>query len=172
MYNTNMSSSNIIKSKDKFNLKGKFRVITTDSITGKVIATTPFYHNLVMDGTDTGFNLILKRLIADNTYSLNITHLDIGTNATTPALSDTTALSGVVARAALATATISGSSATFRFFFADAELANGTYQDVRMVVDGAASLGTGQLFNRALFGSPYTKGANQNTTIEFLVSKT
>ena len=167
-----MSSSNIENVNDSFNLKGKFRVITTDSITGEVIATTPFYHNLVMDGTDTGFNLLLKRLIGTTTYSLNISHLDIGTNATTPALSDTTALTGVVARAEKATATISGSSATFRFFFADAELANGTYQDVRMVIDGTATLGTGQLFNRALFGSPYTKGANQNSTFEWVINKT
>jgi hypothetical protein len=171
MYNKNMSSSNIIKSKDKFNLKGAFRVITTDSITGEVIATTPYYHNLVMDGTDTGFNLILKRLIADNTYSLNITHLDIGDDNTAPALSDTT-LGNAIARAEKSTATISGSSATFRFFFADAELPDDTYEEVGMFIDGTSSVDTGQLFNRALFGSPYTKGTNQNSTFEWVIIKT
>ena len=157
--------------KDTMGLKGKVRYTITDSITNEIIHESPFFHNLVVDGTDTGFNLILDRLNADNTYSLNITHLDIGTNATTPAFSDTVALSGAVARTDKATGVVSGSSITFKFFFASAELADGTYQDVRMVVDGTASLGTGKLFCRSLFGTPLVKGTNQNITLEWVLTK-
>lgn len=155
--------------KDQFLIKGKFRVITTDSITGEVKRITPFYDNIVVDGTDTGFNLILDRLNSDNTYSLNITHIDIGTNATTPALSDT--LTGAVARASKATGTVVVSSLTLRFFFASADLANGTYQDVKLAIDGTSTVDTGKCFTRALFGTPYVKGTNEDTTIEYILSK-
>jgi hypothetical protein len=155
--------------KDQFLIKGKFRAITTDSITGKIKRTTPFYNNIVVDGTDTGFNLILDRLNGTNTYSLNITHLDIGTNATTPALSDT--LTGAVARTAKATGVISGSSLTLNFFFASGDLANGTYYDIKLAVDGTSTVDTGRCFTRALFGTAYTKGTNEDTTIEYVLSK-
>lgn len=154
---------------DKFLFKGKFRVIKTDSLTGKILYESPFYDNIIVDGTNTGINLILDRLNSDNTYSLNITYLDIGTNATTPALSDT--LTSAVARAVKATGVVAGSSLTLRFFFASADLANGTYQDVKLAIDGTASVNTGQCFSRALFGSAYTKGTNEDTTIEYIISK-
>lgn len=150
-------------------LKGRFRVIKTNSLTGDVISESPFYDNLVVDGTDTGFNLVLDRLNADNTYSLNITYLDIGTNSTTPALSDT--LTGAVARTAKQTGTVSGSSLTLRFFFASADLANGTYYDIKLAIDGTSTVNTGKCFSRALFGSAYTKGTNEDTTIEYVISK-
>jgi hypothetical protein len=155
--------------KDQFLIKGKFRAITTDSITGEIKRMTPFYNNIVVDGTDTGFNLILDRLNSDNTYSLNITHLDIGTNATAPALSDT--LTGAVARTAKATGVVSGSSLTLRFFFASVDLSNGTYRDVKLAIDGTATVDTGKCFTRALFGTAYVKGTNENTTIEYVLSK-
>lgn len=155
--------------KSQLGLKGKFRVITTDSITGEIKRTTPFYHNLIMDGADTGFNLILDRLNSDNTYTLNITHLDIGTNATAPSLSDT--LTGATARTAKATGTVSGSALTFRFFFASADLSNGTYRDVKLAIDGTASVNTGRIFNRSLFGSAYVKGTNEDTTLEWIINK-
>jgi hypothetical protein len=155
--------------KDTFYLKGKFRVITTDSITGEVKRITPFYNNIVVDGTDTGFNLILDRLNSTNTYSLNITHLDIGTNATAPALSDT--LTGAVARTAKATGVVAGSTLTLRFFFASADLANGTYNDIKLAVDGTATVNTGRCFTRALFGTVYVKGTNEDTTLEYTLSK-
>lgn len=157
-----------IKLKDKYGIKGKFRVIKTNSLTGEVISVSEYYNNLVVNGSDTGLNIILDRLNSVNAYSLNITHLDIGTNATTPANSDTTALTGAVARTNKATGVVSGNLLTTRFFFTSAELANGTYNDVRVVIDGTASLGTGQLFSRALFGTPYTKGTNEDTTIEYV----
>jgi len=155
--------------KSQLGLKGKFRVITTDSITGEIKRATPFYHNLIMDGADTGFNLILDRLNSDNTYTLNITHLDIGTNATAPSLSDT--LTGATARAVKASGSVAGSSLTFRFFFASADLANGTYQDVKLAIDGTASVNTGRIFNRSLFGTAYVKGTNEDTILEWIIQK-
>ena len=155
--------------KDGLSLKGTYRIIKSNSITGEVISISPYYNNLIVDGTDTGINLILDRLNSDNTYSLNITHLDIGTNSTAPALSDV--LASATARAAKATGVVSGSSLTLNFFFASADLANGTYYDIKLAIDGTASVNTGKCFSRALLGSAYTKGTNEDTTIEYVISK-
>lgn len=154
-----------MKIKEKQTITGKFRAIKTCAITGKVLEVTPFYKNIIVNGTNTGKNLILDRLNADNTYSLNITHLDIGTDNTTPTIADTT-LGSATARSAKVTGVVSGSALTLRFFFATGDLANGTYYEVGTFIDGTASVDTGQMFNHALFGSAYTKGTNENTTIE------
>lgn len=157
--------------KDTFNLKGKVRIIKTDSKTGEVISKSKWFDNIVVDGTDTGFNLILDRLYGTNTYTLNITNLDVGTSVTTPALSDT-ALNSPVARANIATKVQSASSITYRFFYADADLPNDDYEEVGLFIDGSAGLSTGQMFTHALFGSTYTKATGEDTTIEYVISKT
>jgi len=163
MYNKNM--------KDAFNLKGKVKIIKTDSQTGELICETPYYKNLIVNGTDTGFNLILDRLYGTNTYSLNITHLDTGTGITTPAISDTTLASPVV-RTSVATKVLDGDSITYRFFFADANLPNDDYGEVGLFIDGSTGVSTGQMFSHALFGIPYTKGTGEDSTFEYKLSKT
>lgn len=151
------------------NLNGKCKITKTD-LSGNVILETPYYKNLVVDGTDTGFNLILDRLYGTNTYTLNITHLDIGTVNTAPTISDVT-LGSAVARASIATKSQSIDSVTFNFFFADADLPNGSYEEVGLFVDGSATISTGKMFTHALFGSTYTKATGENTTIEYILTK-
>ena len=157
--------------KEQTGIKGKFRAIKTNSITGEVIEITPFYDNIILLGTNTGKDLILDSLNGTNTYSLNITYLDIGTSSTTPAITDTT-LTTVTARTAKATGTISTNALTLNFFFASADLANGSYWEIGTFVDGTATVSTGQMFNHALFGSVYTKGTNEDTTIEVVFTIT
>jgi hypothetical protein len=154
--------------RDKFNLKGKMKIITSKN--GKVIRETPMYNNLIVDGTDTGFNLILDRLYGTNTYSLNITHLDIGTAITAPALSDTT-LGSAVARTAVATKVQGSDDITFRFFFADGDLPNDDYEEVGLFIDGSTGVSTGRMFSHALFGSTYTKSLGEDSTLEYIISK-
>lgn len=162
VYNINM--------KDVFDLKGQYRIITTDSKTGRILRTTPFYNNIVVNGSNTGFNLILKRLFGTNTYTLNITHLDIGTDNTTPTFADTT-LGSASERAGIATKTLVGDEITFRFFFADVDLPNDDYYEVGLFIDGTSSVDTGQMFSHALFGSVYTKSTGEDTTIEYKIIK-
>ena len=118
-----------------------------------------------MLGTNTGKDLILDRLVGTNTFSLNITHAELGTGSTTPADGDT-ALIAPVTREAKTTASVASNVATFQFFFPSADLPNGTYNEFGTFIDGSASLSTGQIFNRALFGSPYTKATNEDTTVQ------
>ena len=154
---------------EKIFLNGKYQIIKTCSITGKVLYTSDWYDNLIMQGTNTGRDLILDRLNSDNTFSLNITHLDIGTSSTAPLITNTNLIAGV-ARTAKASGSVSGSALTFGFFFTSGSLANGTYNEIGLFVDGTASLGTGQIFSRALFGSPYIKGTNEDTTINYIIN--
>lgn len=149
--------------------QGKIRVITTRKGTGKVLRVSDWYSNLVMLGVHTGRTLILERLASINTYSLNLTHADMGTGTNSPSTSDTS-LQTPIARAAVATGSVSGSLATLQFFFSDVVLTNGTYNEFASFVDGTASVSTGKIFNRAMFGVPYAKGTGEDTTIELQIT--
>lgn len=155
---------NEIKIQEKNFMEGLVTVIKTDSKTGEILSVMK-QKNRIMLGTNTGKTLILQRLIGTNTYTLNITHGDIGTGTNAPADSDTQ-LQTAVARIAKATATISANVATIQFFFADVDLANGTYTEFGSFVDGTGSVNTGKIFNRALFGTAYTKASGEDTTIQ------
>ncbi len=157
--------------KEQNGIRGRIRIVTTDAKTGKVLRASPWSSNLVMSGTNTGKDLILDRLNGDDTYSLNITHADIGTGTASPATSDT-ALQAAVARAAKVTGSVFGNVLSMQFFFSDAALANGTYHEFGSFVDGSSGTGTGQIFNRALFGSAYTKASGEDTTIELDITIT
>jgi len=149
--------------------QGKIRIITTKVGTKKVLRVSDWSSNLVMLGVHTGRTLILERLASINTYTLNLTHADMGTGTNSPATSDT-ALQTPVARAAVAIGSVSGAVATLQFFFSDAVLTNGTYNEFASFVDGTASVSTGKIFNRAIFGVPYTKGTGEDTTIELQIT--
>lgn len=151
-------------------MKGKYRIIKTDSKTGAIISKTPYYKNIIVDGTNTGFNLFLKRLYGTNTYSLNITHIGIGSGTTTPTLADTT-LETEVARSVIATKSLSATEVTFRFFFPDIDLPDGNYNEVGLFIDGTATLDSGQMFTHSLLDSTYSKADGEDTTIEYVVSK-
>ena len=149
--------------------KGQIRVITTKAGTKEVLRVSEWVSNLIMLGADTGKSLILERLIGTNTYSLNLTHADIGTGSTSPASSDV-ALQTPVARAAVASGAMSGNVATLQFFFADAILPNGTYREFGSFVDGTSTVSTGKIFNHALFGVPYVKASGEDSTIEMQIT--
>ena len=122
--------------------------------------------NLVMQGSSTGTDLIIQRLLGTNTYSLNINYGAIGSGSTAPAISDTK-LTTEVARTTVAySQRSSATAAMFQFFFPDSVLANGTYPEFGMFVDATATANSGQIFNHALFTTSYTKVAGTDTTVE------
>lgn len=127
-------------------------------------------HNLIMQSANHGRDIIIQKLVAAFTgsdpYTLHITHGEIGTGSTTPQLTDT-GLTTPTNRVALTYGANSGSNtAILQFFFTDSALANGTYRECGTFIDGSASIGTGQIFNHALFSTPYTKAAGTDTTVE------
>jgi len=155
--------------KEKIQPKGRFRIVTRKVGTNEILRRSDWCSNLIMLGVDTGKTLILERLAGINTYSLNLTHADMGTGTNPPDASDT-ALQTPQARASVGSGSISGAVATMQFFFADNVLPNGTYTEFGSFVDGSSGVGTGKIFNHALFGVPYTKGSGEDTTIEMQVT--
>ena len=153
-------------------MKGRIRVVTRRAGTGEILRETPWTPNMIMLGTNTGKDIILDRMNSENTYSLNITHADIGTG-TTPAAASDTELETAVARAAKATGVVSSGVLSLQSFYADANLANGTYREFGTFIDGSAGVDTGQIFNRALFGgSGYVKATGEDTTVELDITIT
>lgn len=125
--------------------------------------------NLIMQGTNTGKDLFVQWLISGYTGSnigLGINYGAIGTGSTTPAVTDTQ-LQSESARVTPSFAQDSGNTkAILQFFFPDLSLANTTYREFGMFVGGTAVANSGNIFNRALFSSAYTKVSGTDTTVQ------
>lgn len=145
-------------------IKGVVKIRTFRAGTKELIREAIF-KNLVVSSNNHGRNIIAQRLASSNTYSLNITHGELGTGTNTPTNADTGLQTGTN-RVSTTLATISNNIVTLQFFFSDAALPNGTYNEFGTFVDGSSSLGTGQLFNRVLFSPAYVKATGEDTTIE------
>ncbi len=126
--------------------------------------------NLIMTGSLTGRDLLVQYLIAGTTYSGGLNYGALGTGSTAPAASDMQ-LTTEVARVPPSTSfDVSNNEAEFQFFFPDANLTNGTYHEAGTFMNGSASLNSGQIFNHALLGIPYTKAGGTDTTLQVNIS--
>lgn len=126
--------------------------------------------NLIMQNANYGMDMIIQRLCSSNTYSLNVNYGEIGTG-TTPATITDIALTTPVARVPIAVAQDNGyNTAVLQFFFPDNSLTNSTYTEFGTFVDGSPSIGTGQIFNHALFASAYTKASGTDITVQVTIS--
>lgn len=151
--------------KEQFGITGRVRVTAYKAGTQEVLRQTPWVRNLIVSSSNRGRNLIAQRLASINSYSLNVTHGELGTGTTAPANNDT-ALMSPSDRVATTYKSVTNNAVLLQFFWSDADLANGTYREFGTFIDGSATLGSGQLFNRALFGTPYTKATGEDTTVE------
>ena len=148
-------------------IKGRFRVVGYKAGTKEIVTQTEWKENLMMQGSYTGIGLVLAALAGDNTYSLNLTYLAIGTSQTAPAITDTQ-LGAEVARGSILNQQVSVGSGTVtvQTFIPDSALANGSYSEVGAFCAGSASLNSGQIFDHVVLSSVYTKGSGQDTTIQ------
>lgn len=148
--------------------KRKYEKIFADNVIGKPNVTK----NLIMQAANYGKDVIVQRLIGINTYSLNLSYCEIGTGNTTPAITDI-ALTTPVARASLSAGVAQDSgnnTAIIQYFFPDNVLTNSTYKEAGTFIDGTGTIGTGQLFNHAIFNTPYTKSAGTDITIQVTIA--
>lgn len=148
-----------------FRISGMYRIIKTDSTTGEVLYTSPWIKNKIMLGTNTGVNLLLARLGNVLTYDTIITSAEIGTGTTAPADSDTNLQTPTLTGITVASSSVSSGSVLLSFFIPSGSLANGTYNEFGL------RCGT-QLFARSIISPAYTKGTNQDTTIEYTIGGT
>lgn len=127
--------------------------------------------NKIVQSANRGMDLLIQWLVSglNNAiaYPIGPQYGEIGTGTTAPALTDT-ALETPTLREPLSYAVDTGfNEAQLQFFFADSALANGTYHEFGTFVStDPTTLGAGKLFNRALFASPYSKTAGNDTTVE------
>lgn len=165
MKNTLHLTSSHPKENCGFRMSGMYRIIKTDSKTGEVLYTSPWIKNKIMLGTNTGVNLLLARLANVLTYDTIITSAEIGTGTNAPADSDTNLQTPTVTGIAVASSSVSSGSILLSFFIPSVSLANGTYNEFGL------RCGT-QLFARSIISPAYTKGTNQDTTIEYIIGGT
>jgi hypothetical protein len=122
--------------------------------------------NILMQSPNYGLDLLIQALIGITTYPLTLSYGEIGTGNTTPTIADT-ALTTPTNRALASFQQDYGSTdAIVQFIFSDSQLANGTYYEFGVFAGGTATIGSGQLFNHALFSTPYSKVMGQDTTCE------
>jgi len=148
--------------KDSFNLKGEVKWIKSKD--GIILAESDFMPNKIVANAGRGIYLFLDRLAAINTYSANITHADIGDDNTAVLASDTALGNGLV-RAQIGAVSRSGLTVEFRFFYADVLTPDDTYEEFGMFVDGSTAVGSGQLFNHLVFGTPLVKATGEDHTV-------
>jgi hypothetical protein len=132
--------------------------------------------NTIMVGSSTGKDLIVQYLISAYTgmlpYPTGINWGAIGTSNTTPATTDTQLGAETNRSAPTFAEDFAYTEAILQFFFPDAVLSNTTFYEFGAFINGTSSPNTGQIFNHALFGTPYTKVSGQDTTVEVDVTLT
>ncbi len=126
--------------------------------------------NLIMDSPGYGLDLIIQRLVGNNTYSLNIGWIEIGTGTTTPTVNDTALTTPALRSAVSYQEDYGATDAIVQTYITDADLPNGTYTEVGSFIDGTSAIGSGQIFNHALLSPTYSKVSGEDTTIEIDLS--
>jgi hypothetical protein len=126
--------------------------------------------NLVVDSLNYGIDILVQYLLSayngSFAFPLGIAYGEIGTGTTTPQSTDT-ALQTPTNRVSTTYAADSGyNTAITQFFFPDSVLANEDYYEFGTFIGGSVTIGSGNMFNHALFSSPYSKSAGTDTTVE------
>jgi hypothetical protein len=130
------------------------------------IRTVAETRNLVMDSPNYGLDLIIQRLVGNNTYSLNLAYIEIGTGTTAPTVNDTGLTTPSIRLPVSFQEDYGATDAIVQAYVTDANLPNAAYGEVGSFVDGSASIGSGQLFNHALLSPTFAKTSGVDTTIE------
>lgn len=140
------------------NIEGHFEIISLEN--GKEVWRSPVIKNKILDG---GLALIPSHHSGDNSNALEITALEIGDGDTAVSASDTALDNLVLGAIVPSKVTPSGSSILIEFFVVDAELADGTYEELGL------RAGT-TLYTRSLFTTPYVKVSGRDTIIRYTLS--
>jgi len=137
---------------------GHFQIISLEN--GKEVYRSPVIPNRILSA---GLALIPQHHAGNTSNALEITSLEIGDGDTAVAAGDTALDNLVLDGVPPSKVTPSGASIVIEFFIVDAELADGTYEELGLRA-GAT------LYTRALFTTPYTKVAGRETIIRYTLS--
>jgi len=130
--------------------------------------------NLIVDSANYGLDILVQYLISayngSFAFPLGIAWGELGTGNTAPTAGDV-GLTAPTNREPVSYAADNAlQTAQLQFFFPDATLANGTYYECGSFIGGSSTIGTGNMFNHALFSTPYSKSAGTDTTLEIDIS--
>lgn len=151
------------KQQEQISIKGSYRFITKRAGTEEVLRVTPFIKNMVMNGLNTGIQLIAQHIGQDFTNQLFIDEARIGTGETAPAVDQTDLVTPVLSGITKTGVSIVAGSVTLDFFITDAQLANGTYKEFGLFSNG-------QMFARSLITPNFTKASGEDVTIEYIIT--
>lgn len=150
---------------ENISLKGEYRFILRDAITGK-IKKIQRYENIV---PTVGRALLANNLTtATPTNDPQINYVALGSGATTPANSDTQ-LTTEVYRNQTASSTNSNNIAYVTGFFSASET-SGTYAEAGIFADGTGTANTGVLISHVLIS--VTKSNTETLTIDWTLTIT
>lgn len=126
--------------------------------------------NMVVYSANCGFDVLVQFLCSGFNGSFPFTlgpqWGEIGAGQTAPASTDIALTAPSVRMPISWAADYIFATAQLQFFFPDGVLANQTYYEFGTFLNGSSTIGTGNMFNHALFASPYAKVAGQDTTVE------
>lgn len=126
--------------------------------------------NIIVSSLNYGYDILVQFLLSayngSFAFPLGIAWGEIGTGSTTPTNADTALTTPTNRTTVSYAADIGFNEAQLQFFFPDASLANTTYYEFGTFIGGTASIGSGNMFNHALFGTPYSKSAGTDVTVE------
>lgn len=149
--------------KDRFFPRGAYKIRVHDASTGRVLRQIEC-ENLIVNSLGRGYDLISRALGGDETYGVAIDTAQVGTGSNAPTSADTALQTPVLTGIELVQATYPTSGqVVLSFFIADAQLANGTYNEFGLFVGG-------RLFARSIISPALTKGSNQNVTVEYTIT--
>lgn len=153
-----LSGSYVIKTWDASKVKD-FK----DTLCSEPLSVSKRMKNKIVSTSGYGRNLIMRQLAGDTTYSIEIDSAKIGTGTNAPADSDTDLQTAVLSNIPVANVVVSNDSVLITFFITDALLTNGTYKEFGIYCNG-------RLFARSLISPNFTKGSNQNATVDYTIT--
>lgn len=149
-----------MNTKQPFQIKGKYRIRSFKAGTKELVWEGPWIENLVVSSDGYGRNLIMRQLMGDATYGMEIDSAAIGTGTSAPTDADTglgvSVLSGIVP----SLQEISNDVGIVSFFIPDGDLADGTYTEFGVFIGG-------RLFARSLITPNYSKASGNDTSVDY-----
>lgn len=151
----------------KIGIKGKFKIKSFRAGTQKFLRETEWNENLVVFNTTSGLNLVMEALLGSGTLSLEVSKAKLGTGSTAAADANTDLQTATVDNIIIATEDITATNKiTLTFFAPDADVPNGTYNEVGIFVDSVDP----RLFARAIISPAFTKATNEDSQIEYTLT--
>lgn len=144
-------------------IMGRFQIRTYRAGTKELLRVSPWIHNRVVSSDGHGRNLILRELVGNAEYGIQIDSAKIGTGTTAPVDGDTDLETAVLSNIELSDSNVNNDEATLEFFIPDGDLANDTYTEFGLFI-GA------QLFARSLITPTHNKSVNEDTTISYSIT--